>query len=93
LKDFIYRPNGLVKKYCRDCQPVPADPIGLSLVCSHNRIRVARLVNARTSSTYFLGSVYTWRTLTGLKLNNNWTQYSRRAIIWQCNQDTKPELH
>jgi len=33
------------------------------------------------------------RTLTGVKLNNNWTQYSRPAICWQCNQDTEPELH
>jgi len=40
-----------------------------------------------------LGSVYTWRTLTGVKLNNNWTQYSRPEIFWQCNQDTEPKLH
>jgi len=41
-----------------------------------------------------LGSVYTWRTFTALKLNNNWTQYSRSAIFWQCNfQDNEPELH
>jgi len=35
-----------------------------------------------------LRPVYTWRTLTGEKLNNNWTQYSRSAIFWQRNQDT-----
>jgi len=29
-----------------------------------------------------LGSVYTWRTLTGVKLNNNRTQYSRTAIFF-----------
>jgi len=28
--------------------------------------------------------------LTGVKLNNNRTQYSRPAIFWQCNQDTDP---
>jgi len=39
------------------------------------------------------GSVYTWRTLTGVKLKNNWTQYSRPAIFWQHNQDTELELH
>jgi len=38
-----------------------------------------------------LGPVYTWRTFTGVKLNNNWTQNSRPAIFWQCNQDTEPE--
>jgi len=26
-------------------------------------------------------------------LNNNWTQYSRPEIFWQCNQGTEPELH
>jgi len=26
-----------------------------------------------------LGPFYTWRTLTGVKLNNNWTQYSMPA--------------
>jgi len=36
-----------------------------------------------------LGPVYTWRTLTGVNLINNWTQYS----FWQCNQGTEPELH
>jgi len=39
-----------------------------------------------------LGRVYTWRTLTG-GLNNNWTQYSSPKFLWQCNQDTEPELH
>jgi len=42
---------------------------------------------------YYFGPIYTWRTLTGVKLNNNWTKYSRPAIFWQCNQGTKPELH
>jgi len=28
-----------------------------------------------------LGPIYTWRTLTGVNLNNNWTQYSRPAIF------------
>jgi len=37
--------------------------------------------------------VYTWRTLTGVKLNNNRTQYFWPAIFWQCNQGTEPELH
>jgi len=40
-----------------------------------------------------LGPVYTWRTLIGVKLNNNWTQYSRPPIFWQRNQDTEPKLH
>jgi len=31
--------------------------------------------------------------LTGVKLNNNWTQYSSPESFWQCNQDTEPELH
>jgi len=42
---------------------------------------------------YAFGPVYTWRTLTGIKLNNNWTQNSKPAIFWQRNQDTEPELH
>jgi len=37
--------------------------------------------------------VYTWRTLTGVKLNNNRTQYSRPGIFWQRNQGTEPKLH
>jgi len=37
-------------------------------------------------SLYTLRLVYTWRTLTGVKLNNHWTQYSRPAIFWKCNQ-------
>jgi len=40
-----------------------------------------------------LGLIYTWHTLTGVKLNNNSTQYSSPEIFWQCNQDTEPELH
>jgi len=40
-----------------------------------------------------LGPVYTRRTLTGVKLNNNRTQYFSSEIFWQCNQGTKPELH
>jgi len=36
--------------------------------------------------------IYTRRTLTRVKLNNSRTQYSRPAIVWQCNQDTEPEL-
>jgi len=40
-----------------------------------------------------LGPVYTWRTFTGVKLNNKWTQYFRPAIFWQRSQDTEPELH
>jgi len=40
-----------------------------------------------------IGPVYTWCTLTGVKLNNNITQYSRAAIFWHCNQGTDPELH
>jgi len=28
-----------------------------------------------------LGPIYTWRTFTGIKLNNNWTQYSRPGIF------------
>jgi len=43
--------------------------------------------------TNSLGPVYTWRTLTGVKLNNNWTQYAWPAIFWQRNQDTEPVLH
>jgi len=39
------------------------------------------------------GPIYTWRTLTSVMLNNNWTQYSRPATFWQRNQDTDPELH
>jgi len=31
--------------------------------------------------SYSLRPVYTWRTLTGVKLNNNWAQYSRPAIF------------
>jgi len=31
---------------------------------------------------YYIGPVYTWRTLTGVKLNNNRTQYSRPEIFW-----------
>jgi len=30
---------------------------------------------------YFLGLVYTWRSLTGVKLNNNRTQYTRTSIF------------
>jgi len=40
----------------------------------------------------FLGPVYTWRLLTGVKFNNNWTQYYSPEIFWQCNQNTEPEL-
>jgi len=40
-----------------------------------------------------LGPDYTWCTLTGVKLNNNRTQYSSPDIYRQCNQDTEPELH
>jgi len=29
-----------------------------------------------------LGPVYAWRTLTGVELNNNWTQYFRPTIFW-----------
>jgi len=39
-----------------------------------------------------LGPVYTWRTLTGVKLNNNWTQYSSPEFFWQRNQESEPEL-
>jgi len=42
---------------------------------------------------YYWGPAHTWRTLTGVKLNNNWTQYSRLEIFWQRNQDTEPKLH
>jgi len=45
------------------------------------------------NASWLLSSVYTWRTLTGVKLNNNCRQYSRPAIFWQFNQDTEPELH
>jgi len=41
---------------------------------------------------YGLRPIYTWRTLIGVKLNNNWTQYSSPENFWQCNQDTEPEL-
>jgi len=37
--------------------------------------------------------VYTWRTLTGVNLNNNRTQYSKPAIFWQRNKVNEPELH
>jgi len=41
-----------------------------------------------------LGPVYTWRTLTGVKLNNNWTQYSSPAVFWQRKQGTDgQEVH
>jgi len=33
-----------------------------------------------------LGQVYTWRILTGVKLNKNWTQCFKREIFWQYNQ-------
>jgi len=39
------------------------------------------------------GPVYPWLTLTGVKLNNNWTQYSSPAIFWQCNKGTEPEMN
>jgi len=45
--------------------------------------------NNKTTS----GPIYTWRTLTGVNLNNNWIQYSSPEICWQFNQDTEPELH
>jgi len=32
-----------------------------------------------------LGPIYTWRTLTDVKLNQNRTQYSSPEIFWQCN--------
>jgi len=48
-------------------------------------------IKFRRSVNQLLGLVHTWRTLTGVKLNNNWTQYSRPAIFWQRNQDTEPE--
>jgi len=38
------------------------------------------------------GPVYTCCTLTGVKLNNNWFQYSRPEIFWQCNLGIEPEL-
>jgi len=28
-----------------------------------------------------LGPIYTWCTFTGVKLNNNWTQYFRPTIL------------
>jgi len=31
--------------------------------------------------------------LTGVKLNNNRTQYSSPEKFWQCNQDVDPELN
>jgi len=36
----------------------------------------------------------TWRTFTGVKLNNNWnrTQYFRSVNFWQCNHSLEPEL-
>jgi len=40
-----------------------------------------------------LDPIFTWRTLTGVKLNNNCTQYFSTEIFWQCNQDTELELH
>jgi len=40
-----------------------------------------------------LGPIYTWRTLTGVKLYNNQTKYLVQKFFWQCNQDTEPELH
>jgi len=43
--------------------------------------------------TIRLGPVYTWRTLTGIKLNNNRIQYSSSEIFWQHNQDTELKLH
>jgi len=33
-------------------------------------------------NTTTIGSIYTWRTLTGVKLHNNRTQYSRPAIFF-----------
>jgi len=34
-----------------------------------------------------------WSTLSSMKLNNNWTQYSSTEIYWQCSQGTEPELY
>jgi len=42
---------------------------------------------------FLYGAIYTWRTLTGVKLNNNRTQYSNPEMFWQCNQGSEPKLH
>jgi len=34
-----------------------------------------------SAANFALGLVYTWRTLTGVKLNNNRNQYSKQAIF------------
>jgi len=52
-----------------------------------NKYGIARVYAA------YLGPIYTWRTFTGVKLNNNGTKLSRPAIFWQCNQDIEPKLH
>jgi len=41
----------------------------------------------------FLGPVYTWRTLTGVKLNNNEPSTLGQQFFRQRNQDTEPELY
>jgi len=58
-----------------------------------NQIKFHRAETRSINKGYVLRPVYTWRTVTGVKLNNNWTQYSSPEFFWQCNQDTEPELH
>jgi len=53
--------------------------------CRRNQLMTSNgVISIALGTTY--PSKYVWRTLTGLKLNNNRTQYSRPAIFW-------PELY
>jgi len=47
---------------------------------------------AATVEILKLEMLKTWRTLIGVKLNNNRTQYSSSEIFWQCIQDTKRKI-
>jgi len=40
-----------------------------------------------------LGPISTWRTFTGVKLNNNCNQCFRPAVFWPYNPSLEPELH
>jgi len=61
--------------------------VALQFICS------GRIYEFANGWIALLGPVYTWRTLTGVKLNTNCTQYSCPESFWQCNQGTEPELH
>jgi len=79
--------NGATKGYSTSPYSFMASPIFSEASTKYYEYRVNR------EKASFYGPIYTWRTLTGVNLNNNWAQYSSPEFFWHCNHDTEPELH